>query len=411
MPEHERRHMAKMRSVSWYPRLASCVLLLFGLLLTALPGHAAPRIGVVTMQPGEVFWERFGHDAIVVDDPLHGPISYNFGYFDLDEPDFVVRFLRGRMSYQLVALPLEVDLRQYRDNGRGVRVQWLDLSPQQANRLAAALAENALPENARYDYDYFRDNCATRVRDALDFALDGALGPQLGARSHGLTYRSEATRLAAPAPWMWLGFQLGLGPNADRPLSLWEESFIPMRLADALRDAKTAAGTPLVLAEEEWLPHRLDAEPSSGTARLSLFAALGLLLATLLYYGARQKPRAAAGFALGFWLLCGLLGVLMLYLWLGSAHWSAWRNHNLLLLNPLAWLLLPGAWALLRGRPPSPRFRLWLWLPAALALLALALAAIGIDHQANAAWIALLLPLHLALAMSWARRARAGTAP
>ena len=147
----------------------------------ATPGNAAsveeaaPRIGVLTMGPGDIFWERFGHDAIVVEDPNTGSqTSYNFGYFDLAEPGFVGRFIRGEMQYMLVALPLQDDLQQYRDNGRGVSVQWLDLEPAQATALAAALAENARPENARYRYDYFRDNCATRVRDALDRALGGA---------------------------------------------------------------------------------------------------------------------------------------------------------------------------------------------------------------------------------------------
>ena len=81
---------------------------------------AAPRIGVVTMQPGEVFFERFGHDALVVADPDGGQLtSYNFGFFDPSEPDFVGNFVRGRMMYYLVALPLEEDLAQYRDAGRG----------------------------------------------------------------------------------------------------------------------------------------------------------------------------------------------------------------------------------------------------------------------------------------------------
>ena len=34
------------------------------------------------MGPGEIFWERFGHDAIVVEEAATGArTSYNFGYF------------------------------------------------------------------------------------------------------------------------------------------------------------------------------------------------------------------------------------------------------------------------------------------------------------------------------------------
>ena len=113
--------------------------------LSAAPSPAL-RIGVMTMQPGEIFWERFGHDAIVVDDPSRGePVSYNFGFFDPSEPDFVSRFIQGRMRYQLVALPMREDLAYYQQVGRGVSLQWLNLTPVQARRLADALAVNALP--------------------------------------------------------------------------------------------------------------------------------------------------------------------------------------------------------------------------------------------------------------------------
>src|SRR5690606_9482759 len=133
------------------------------------------------------------------------PISYNFGYFDMEEPGFTANFIRGEMHYMLVALPLSQDLEYYRQAGRGVSIQWLDLEPEQALRLAAALAENAKPGNARYRYDYFLDNCSTRVRDALDDALGGLLSAQLQGRSRGNTYRGDAVRLASPTPWMWLG--------------------------------------------------------------------------------------------------------------------------------------------------------------------------------------------------------------
>ena len=149
-------------------------LLALCLLLSPLSAAATPRIGVMTMQPGEVFWERFGHDAIVVEDPARGEaLSYNYGFFDPSEPGFLGRFVRGEMQYMLVALPLADDLATFRDEGRGVRIQWLELAPAQARSIADALAENAKPEHARYRYDYFRDNCTTRVRDVLDRGLGG----------------------------------------------------------------------------------------------------------------------------------------------------------------------------------------------------------------------------------------------
>lgn len=361
----------------------------------------ALRIGVMTMQPGEIFWERFGHNALVVDDPaLPAPVSYNFGFFDLTEPGFFTRFIRGDMQYQLVALPLEQDLAYYREVGRGVSLQWLELEPARARALADALATNALPENARYRYDYFTDNCSTRVRDALDGALGGALRRQMDARSRGNTYRSEAVRLASPAGWMWLGFDVGLGPWADRPLSRWQEAFVPMRLADSLREARGPGGAPLVRGEVELLPHRIAPEPAEAPRRIWPWALAGLLAAAAIASAPRRRDRLVAALALPAWTLSVLVGLLLAFLWCCTAHRAGWANANLLLLNPACALLLPGGWRLLRGRAPGRWFPGLLLAVAAVAALSLPLQLLP-GAQFQLPWIALLLPVHLAFAWRW----------
>ncbi|RZA22237.1 MAG: DUF4105 domain-containing protein [Lysobacteraceae bacterium] len=383
----------------------SSLMLLLVLLLSMFPAFAAPRIGVVSMGPGEIFWERFGHDAIVVDDPARGEaVSYNFGFFDLAEDGFIGRFVRGEMQYMLVALPLAQDMQYYRETGRGATLQWLDLEPAQARRLADQLAENARPENARYRYDYYTDNCATRVRDALDRVLDGALKAQLSGRSSGDTYRSESVRLASPATWMWLGFDIALGPYGDRPLSRWEQAFLPRRLADDLREVRLADGRPLVTAEEPLLPQRQAAEPAEQPRSPWPWLLAGLALAAAILALARRMPRVIASLALASWLLCGIAGGVLAYAWAFTEHRALWANRNLLLLDPLCLLLLPGAWALLRGRSPSPVFRALLVVVLAAAAFAVVPLWLQALPQRNGHWIGLLLPIHAAFAWTWARR-------
>lgn len=369
---------------------------------------AAPRIGVATMQPGEIFFERFGHNAIVVDDPALGePVSYNFGFFDMDEEGFEARFIRGDMRYLLVALPLSEDLAYYRDVGRGVSIQWLEFDDDEATRLAAALAENAKPENARYRYDYFLDNCSTRVRDALDRALGGTLRRQLETRSQGNTFRSEAVRLASPAFWMWLSFDIGLGPAADKPNSLWQDAFVPMRLATALRDVKRNDGRPLVRAEEQILPHRIAPEPAGGPRRWWPWGLAGIAIAAVVLWRGAHSPRQVAAFALPLWTLSAIAGALMLFIWIGTEHRFGWANHNLLLLSPLCALLLPGAWRIARGRDGGRVFRVLLVVFAIGVVAAPFLHWLPLLPQRNAHWIALLLPVHLAVAWVLKRGLRA----
>ncbi|TXI49688.1 MAG: DUF4105 domain-containing protein [Lysobacter sp.] len=368
-----------------------------------------PRIGVATMSPGTIFFERFGHNAIVVDDPANDrPLSYNFGFFDMEEDGFIGRFVRGEMMYRLVELPLTDDLRYYEESGRGVRMQWLALDETQARSIAAALAENAKPENARYRYEYFTDNCATRVRDAIDRALGGGiLEKQLKSRSQGNTYRSEAVRLASPAPWMWLGFDLGLGPAADAPLSRWEDAYVPMRLADSLRDVRLPDGRPLVSADRTLLPHRIAPEPAEFQPVWWRWTLGGLVLAGLWLALRAYAPRTAAALALGVWVVAALLGAVMLFVWLGTEHRFGWANRNLLLLGPHCALLWPGAWRALRGREPGRVFRIALTATVALATLSLFVywitAGSAAAFQANAHWIGALLPIHAAFAFAWLR--------
>ncbi len=382
--------------------------LFFVLALFSIAGHSETlrsditlRAGVITMEPGEEFWARFGHDAIIIEDVrTKESISFNFGFFDMSEPGFFENFLNGKMQYRLVALPKDEDLQTYREMGRGVGVQWLNLDQKQIRDLYLALEENAKPENSRYTYDYYLSNCSTRVRDSLDSILGGQIKTQLSSPSLGNTYRSESVRLAWPAKWMAMGFHLGLGPAADKPLSRWDEAFIPMRLRDSLRLIKLSDGKPLVSSEQELLPHRLSMPPGDMPSWKKTAFMIGIALAIGIFFLSKRTPRFLAGIAGIFWLVAGLFGCLMLFVWFGSAHWAGYRNANLLLLSPLALALLPGAWRLLRKKAPGKYFNYLLWLSAAFAAIAGFLQFLPFLAQQNFEWVLMLLPVHLALAKS-----------
>ncbi len=367
-----------------------------------------PRVGLVTMAPGSEYWARFGHNAILIDDGVD-PLLYNYGYFDFEQQDFLLRFLRGRMAYRLLAIPLQDDLRGYAADGRRVTVQWLDLAPEQIRVLDAFLRDNAREENAEYRYDYFTANCSTKVRDALDLALDGALKRDLSGRSHGYTYRDEALRLAAPVPWLGLGIHLGLGPFVDRRMSLWDESYVPERLHDAVGEMRTGSGARLVQSEQELLPAQRPAAPDAPPAWRAAFILAGLAAAGLAAWGVRPEPTrrwrglVAAGVG-AFWLVCGLTGVGLLALWVGTDHVAAWGNENALLFNPLCLALLPTAWRMARGQGPGRGAVRLAFGIATCAALALFLKFLPFRIQSNGDWIALLLPLHAVLAWRLGRR-------
>ena len=402
-------------------KLISRNLLLLALSMLALlpPAHAsvanAPganlEVSLVTYGPGETYWERFGHDAIELRDTASGEaINFNYGVFDFSEKNFLLNFARGRMHYLMDAAPSDLDERYYAEAGRSITRQRLAMTAEQAAALRDFLLWNLRPENAGYAYDYYVDNCTTRVRDALDKALGGVLESGLEARTGGMTYRQQTVRLMSAQPWLMLVLDLGLGPYADRPLNAWQESFLPEVLQAQLREVRIDDGhgnlQPLVQSEQLLSPNRLDVPPPAAPDLRPPLAAAGLLLAALIVIGRRWWPAGYALLGTLYLIAAGLVGLLLLVLWTLTTHHSAWANANLLLFNPLAFLLLPTLWRSRRGFAASRFIDGVIALQLLACMVALLLHLLPGTVQQNQPWLLFALPCWLALAWSLRRHRR-----
>jgi hypothetical protein len=244
------------------------------------------------------------------------------------------------------------------------------------------------------------------VRDALDAALGGILRPQFTATQTALTYRLESRRLSAPDPFAQAGIELALGPDADRPMTPWETMFIPMRLRDDLRrvTVTTAAGpVPLVAAETvHYVARRPVERAEPGGLVLGplgpVLAIWGLLLVPLTPAMRRRARIPAAVLAGGWFAVTGLVGVLLLGMWLGSAHLFWYRNLTLLLASPLGVLVAyPVARAILAGQA-ARWLRIMLVLIAGQSMLALALSPFVSQQLAGS--LLLLLGANVTLVMA-----------
>ncbi len=409
------------RSDQLIKRISSLVsLLLLLTLFTTLPASAqelipasgnsgeALDISVLTFGPGTIYWERFGHDAILVRDHERGTaVAYNYGMFDFNQKNFMLNFARGYMRYRMGADRLEDDLDLYQYEGRWVQEQKLNLTPAQRVALSDFLRWNARPENRQYRYDYFLSNCSTKVRDALDRVLGGALNRQLEATPTTTSYRFEAVRLISPDLLAGTSMDLALSPIADRPMNALQQSFVPMVLMQQLRQIKVkdvdGKEQPLVREEVRLLEGHVPEDPKQPPDWRLPFLLIGLGLAALLVLLNRLRANLAAriGFATlatAWSLTCGVCGLILAAAWAVTQHWAIWHNENLLLTNPLCLLLLP-TWILSARRQWWPS--LWAhrlnWLIAGLALAAVLLRLLPGCYQGNLPWILLVLPPHLAL--------------
>jgi hypothetical protein len=376
------------------------------------PPGARLTVFLMTMGPGARVWERFGHNAIYIHDPDRGTDqAYNYGLFDFGQEDFLLRFIQGRMWYWMAGYPAERYLEQYVRDNRSVWLQELEMPPSARLELQRFLEWNELPENRFYHYDYYRDNCSTRVRDALDRFLGGRIREHTAALPTGTTYRFHTQRLTANDPATFTGLFLALGPGSDRPISAWEEAFLPLELREHVRDVTVpgADGTPVPLVRSERTLYASSAPPPPATPPqwTPWFLLLGSVLgAGMVALGsARRTSRAARvglGALIGGWgLVCGVAGLVLAGLWGLTDHVMAYRNENLFQANPLALLLSALVLPWLRGRPGAVR---WMAAGAAglagLALLGFMLQVLPWLDQVNGPIIALALPIHLGVALA-----------
>src|SRR5690606_10444707 len=291
-----------------------------------------------------------------------------------------------------------------------VVAQELELTAVEKADLVSFLVYNYRPENREYLYDYFRDNCSTRIRDVLDTVLGGRLRAATDTVPSGTSYRWHSRRLMAGAPIVYTALNAGLGPAADRPITAWEEMFLPEKVEARVREIRVLGsdGLSLPLVRSESVLFRAVNRAAERTAPprwIPTYLAIGLVIGGLLaFLGHAALDRPGARFLMaisgaGWALITGTGGFLLVGLWAFTNHTIADRNENLLQFDPLAlplFVLIP---ALLYGAR-------WARRPARLLVVALAVLSVlgfvlqvlpGVD-QVNGEIIALLLPGNVALA-------------
>ncbi|MDE0357358.1 MAG: DUF4105 domain-containing protein [Gammaproteobacteria bacterium] len=362
------------------------------------------RVSLITVGAGPVVYEMFGHNAIRIQDPARGlDVSYNWGMFNTGEEGFFWRFLLGDWQYWMAGLSSEGMIAHYVASDRGVVEQELDLTPDQRLTLLGMAEFNARPENAWYRYQYFLDNCSTRVRDALDVVLDGRLREGFG-EVPGETFRFHTRRLTADNALVYVSLDFFMGGRGDRPVTAWDEMFIPMMMRDFLRD------TDLVTSEAV-LDDPARVPPAEPPRHFRSFYLTGILLAWLAGGAFVSFPRLrTAGPTLmtllkvefvlvaGIWsLVAGLSGLVMIVSHFTAHEFMHW-NENFLQANPVSLVLavalgpavFADRWRRLATRTAQ--------VAAGVSVLGLVMQVVpGID-QVNGYHLAVAVPVHLAIA-------------
>ena len=294
-------------------------------------------ISLLTCSAGQEVWAQYGHTALRVHNKATGSdLAVNYGVFDASQPNFVLRFVFGLTDYSMGVIPMELFLKEYALEGRGVTEQVLNLTSKDKEAICKALQDNARPENVVYRYNFFYDNCTTRARDIVLQHLGGkvAYGPW---QDHGKSFRNLIHRCNGNDPWARFGEDLLLGIGADRPITRAQAQFLPDNLRADFAQA-TYHGQPLVAQTTQLLPAVTQSNaPYSGIDpgwSIIIFAVLSFAISVI----EDLKGKIYWGVDLVCMLLSGIPGIILTAM-LFSQHPTVRVNLLLLIFNPLPLLM------------------------------------------------------------------------
>ena len=336
-------------------QIRALVLLTF--VLISLPAGAQfitlspqTKVSLITPEPGqEAIFTIYGHSAIRIEDPANNlDVVFDYGIFEFDDPNFALNFAKGYLRYMVGMREFDRFTYQYIHFDRTIHEQLLNLDQEEKQAIFNFLANNALPENKYYFYDYFYDNCATRIRDVFKTVLGEKLEFDESYITPGDSYRDMVDSLSVYQPWGDFGIDLCLGLPMDKKMSPLEYMFLPGYVLKAFNHARIRRGNgyvPLVKESSIYFqgtPQTLDVGIFTPNF---VFWSMFFVIAIITFTGFRKSK-------INYWLdislfsLIGLLGIFLLFLWTATDHTAAGNNLNLL-------------WAIPFHFPRSPAFNSW----------------------------------------------------
>jgi hypothetical protein len=314
------------------------------------PGGDGDRLTlkIAVMGPGDELYFWWGHIALVIEDRITGrSLFYDYGIFSFDRENFFVNFALGRLLYSCGVSPSERNYQGYIRTNRDILIYTLDLPAEVKEEVRSFAETNVLPENRDYFYHHFKDNCATRIRDILDLATGGQFKERFGQAPGRYTLRQHVRRHTWFSPFFdWL-LNFLMGQDIDRPITVWEEMFLPGEIGARIRDFRyiDPSGRERQLVSATEVMNRAVNRPAVLAAPRRQWIReliLGLLIAGI-SAGLLLPDRGKSGLArrcLGIIQSClglflGLAGTVLFFMTFFTNHDYTYHNSNILYVNPL----------------------------------------------------------------------------
>jgi hypothetical protein len=311
-------------------------------------------VSVITCGPGSELYSAFGHSAFRIHDPvLQIDKIYNYGTFDFNAPNFYLNFAKGKLTYQLSTSSFIRFIREYNYENRWVKGQELNLTPNDVQKIYEFLENNAKPQNKYYQYDFFYNNCATKLEAIIQNILKEKVHFTTNFIKTNKTHRDLIADYTTHFKWAKFGIDLALGSVIDKTANKKDYNFLPDYIFKTFENATITIENnqtqPLVKKETTILTAKKTIAHYSFLTPVNVLFALSLLIAFITYKDFKKKKRTKIiDFALYF--ITGIVGIVVLLLWFATSHTATYKNLNFL------WAFAPNfivAFIVLKNKMPK----------------------------------------------------------
>jgi hypothetical protein len=286
------------------------------------------RISLLTCTPGDELYSTFGHSAIrITDSSSVSDIVYNYGTFNFDDDGFYIKFARGKLLYFVSAEQFEDFKYLYQVTNRGITEQVLNLTAAEKLTVQNFLNNNIKEANKYYKYDFFFDNCTTRLRDIIIKNHDSTFTTK-PVMPQGTTFRNAIHQYLNrnQKEWSKLSIDLLLGKPCDGVMTAAQMQFLP----DNLMISLDSAAQPMILTHQNLYPVNNESAKGSLFTPLNVFILLLVIIVGLSF----SKNKFIKGLLNGFdgllFFLTGVLGIILILMWVATDHNMTKQNFNLL---------------------------------------------------------------------------------
>ncbi|MCW3787856.1 DUF4105 domain-containing protein [Plebeiibacterium sediminum] len=291
-------------------------------------------ISVLTCSEGEELYSAFGHSAIrVCDKPKNIDYVFNYGTFNFNTPNFYLKFANGKLNYMISYGYFKRFLPEYFRENRSVNEQILNLNANEKQRIFDALVTNYKPENRFYKYDFFYDNCATRIYKIISENIDGEIVIDDNTKEQS-SFRMYLHHYLENSPWIETGLNILLGLPTDKNTTHVQSAFLPDFLMQLLDQVKVKDGNEikkLVISNTLLLERDENSikQASLITPSIAFWLLLCIVISMMLINKA-QLNKVLRVFDRTLFMVVGFIGLLLLYLWLITDHQVTRYNLNIL---------------------------------------------------------------------------------